>query len=151
MKISKILTKDVITVTSEITVKEIAKLMIKHDLTGIPVVENGKVVGIVTEGDLIMKKAHLHLPTYIQLLDSFLYLESTKEVEKDLKKILAVKAKDIMTKDFTTVKLDSTVEELANIMHEKHVNPIPVMDNEKTVGIVSRSDLVALIAEQNHQ
>lgn len=151
MKISKILTKDVITVTSETTVKEIAKLMIKHDLTGIPAVENGKVVGIVTEGDLIMKKTHLHLPTYIQLLDSFLYLESTKEVEKDLKKILAVEAKDIMTKDFTTVKLDSTVEELANIMHEKHVNPIPVMDNEKMVGIVSRSDLVALIAEQNHQ
>ncbi|MFC1686407.1 CBS domain-containing protein [Patescibacteria group bacterium] len=147
MKISKILTKDVVTITPETNIKEIAKLMIKHDLVGIPVVEDGKIAGIVTEGDLIMKKAHLHLPNYIQLLDSFLYLDNTQEIEKDLKKILAVKAKDIMTKDFVTVKLDSTVEDLASVMHEEHVNPIPVMDNDKMVGIASRADLIALIAE----
>lgn len=148
MKVSKILTKDVITISPDTTIKEVAQLLIKHDLVGLPVVENEKVVGIVTEGDLIMKKAHIHLPAYIQLLDSFLYLESGKEVEKDLQKILAVKVKDIMTKDFITVDLDSTVEELASIMHENHVNPIPVLDDKKLVGIVSRSDLVALIAEQ---
>ncbi len=148
MKISKILTRDVVTISPDVTIKEIAKLLIKHSLVGLPVVENDKVLGIVTEGDLIMKKAHLHLPAYIQLLDSFLYLESTKEVEKDLEKMLAVKAEDIMTKDFITVDLDSTVEELADIMHEKHVDPIPVLDDKKLVGIVSRSDLVALIAEQ---
>ncbi len=149
MKISKILTKDVVTIGPDTTVQEVARLMIKHELVGIPVVENDKLLGIVTEGDLIMKKAHLHLPAYIQLLDSFLYLNNTEEVEKDLQKILSVKAKDIMTKDSITVELDSTVEELANIMHENHANPIPVIDNGKLVGIVSRSDLVALIAEQN--
>ncbi len=149
MKISKILTKDVITVGPNTTVQEIARLMIKHELVGLPVVENDKLLGIVTEGDLIMKKARLHLPAYIQLLDSFLYLQNTKEVEKDLKKILSVKARDIMNTDPVTIELDSTVEDLANIMHENHANPIPVMDNGKLVGIVSRSDLVALIAEQN--
>ena len=149
MKLTKILSKEVITITPETGIKEIAQLMIHHGLTGLPVVEGNKVVGIVTEGDLILKKAHLHLPAYIQLLDSFLYLESTKEVERDLNKMLGVKAKEIMTKNPVTIELDATVEELADLMHQKHVNPIPVVDDGKLVGIVSRSDLVALIAEQN--
>lgn len=149
MKVSKILTHDVVTISPEATVQEIARLMIKHNLNGLPVIENDKLIGIVTEGDIIMKKAKLHLPNYIQLLDSFLYLGNPDEVEIDLKKILATKAKEIMTTNPVTIKLDSTVEELADIMHENHTNPIPVMDEDKMVGIVSRSDLIALIAEQN--
>ncbi len=65
MKISKILTKDVVTIGPDTTVQEVARLMIKHELVGIPVVENDKLLGIVTEGDLIMKKAHLWQVSYL--------------------------------------------------------------------------------------
>ncbi|MEW6408190.1 MAG: CBS domain-containing protein [Patescibacteria group bacterium] len=146
MKVRDIMTKKVVFCEINTPVSEISKKLIKYDLTGMPVVRNKKVVGIVTEADVIMQKSKIHIPNYIQLLDSFLYLEDPKEVKEEIKKILGTKAEDIMTPSVITIDADAKIEDLASLFEQEHINPVPVVKNGKLVGIVSRADIVRLLA-----
>lgn len=146
MKVSEIMSKEVIAVEAETPVNEIAKKLIKHDITGMPVVKGDEVIGIVTEDDVIMQEAKLHIPSYVNVLSSFLYLEDPDDVEADLKKILATSAKDLMTEQVVTISPDASIEDLATLFKEQDVNPVPVEEDGKLVGIVSRADVVALLA-----
>ena len=147
MKISDIMTKDVATAGATTPIKEVAQKLVDNHLTGMPVVKGDEVIGIITEADLIMQKAKLHMPMYIQLLDSFLYLEDTKEIEEDMHKIMGLTAEEVMTEDVVTMEADDTVENLATLIEEQHINPIPVTQDNKLVGIVSRSDIVKLLTK----
>lgn len=140
------MSKEVIAVEAETPVNEIAKKLIKHDITGMPVVKGDEVIGIVTEDDVIMQEAKLHIPSYVNVLSSFLYLEDPDDVEADLKKILATSAKDLMTEQVVTISPDASIEDLATLFKEQDVNPVPVEEDGKLVGIVSRADVVALLA-----
>lgn len=148
MKVRDIMTKKVIYCQANTPVSEIAKKLIKYDLTGMPVVEGKKVIGIVTEADVMMQRSKIHIPNYIQLLDSFLYLEDPKEVEEEIKKILGTTAKEIMTPNVITIDPEAKVEDLALLFEQEHVNPVPVVKNGKLVGIVSRADIVKLLAKK---
>jgi CBS domain-containing protein len=148
MKVRDIMTRKVIVCEAKTSVNEIAKKLVKHDITGMPVVFKEKVIGIVTEADIIMQKAKIHIPDYIQLLDSFLYLEDPKEVEEELKKILGMKAEEIMTANVVTINPDASISDLATLFEEEHINPIPVVKDGKLVGIVSRADIVKLLARE---
>lgn len=146
MKVSTIMNKNVITVTGDTKIKDVARVLIRYGFTGVPVVKKQEVIGIVTEADLIMQKAKIHIPKYIQLLDSYLYLENPAQVEEELHKILGLTAEEIMTKDVVTIQSDAPVEELATLIKEKHINPVPVVKGRRLVGIVSRADIVRLLA-----
>jgi len=149
MKVRDIMSSKVITCKAETPVNEIAKKLVKYDITGMPVVDDkNKVIGIVTEADIIMQKAKIHIPSYIQLLDSFLYLEDPREVEEELKKILGIKACDLMTPDVITIDPEASVSDLATLFEEEHINPVPVVKDGKLVGIVSRADIVKLLARE---
>lgn len=144
------MTKKSVTVEADTPVNEAAKKMIQYDLTGLPVVKGDEIIGIVTEADLIMQKAKLHVPTYINLLTSFLYLENPDDVGNELRKILATTAEEIMTKEVIKIDKDAKVTELATLFEEEHINPVPVVDkNNKLVGVVSRADIVRLLAREH--
>ena len=148
MKISEIMRKNITTCGEETSVKEIARILVENNLTGMPVVRGKEIVGIITEADIIMQRAKLHMPSYIQLLNSFLYLEDPGEVEDELKKILATRASELMTTEVVTVDPDYSVEDVASLIEEEHINPVPVVRDETLVGIVSRSDIVKLLARE---
>ncbi len=138
-----VMTTDVITVTQEATVEEVAKIITDSKVSGVPVVnEQGKLVGIVSEGDIIARSKNLHIPTHFQLLGGVIYLEGTKKLEADLKKMIAVQVKDLMTEEVFSVKPEATIEEVATLMIEQKINRVPVVVNEKVVGIISRADIV---------
>ncbi|TDX50948.1 CBS domain-containing protein [Orenia marismortui] len=143
----EIMTKEVITVTPEQTVKEVAKVLTDNKISGVPVLEDGEVVGIVSEGDLIVRDKKLNFPNYVYFLDSVFYLESFEKFEKDFKKMVGVKVKDIMTTDLITVSPDTSVEDIATILTEDEVNRVPVLQDDKLIGIVSRGDIVRYISE----
>ncbi|WP_018249300.1 CBS domain-containing protein [Orenia marismortui] len=143
----EIMTKEVITVTPEQTVKEVAKVLTDNKISGVPVLEDGEVVGIVSEGDLIVRDKKLNFPNYVYFLDSVFYLESFEKFEKDFKKMVGVKVKDIMTTDLITVSPDTSVEDIATILTEDEVNRVPVIQDAKLIGIVSRGDIVRYISE----
>ena len=143
LKARDIMTADVVTVTPQTTVEELARILIERHINGAPVVDDtGNLVGVVTEHDLISKEKRLHIPTVVQIFDAFIYLESSKRFEGDLKKMLGTKVGDICSSPVVTVEEDATVTELATIMSEKDVHLLPVMSGGQMVGVVGKEDIL---------
>lgn len=144
------MTKNVIFCSPFDSIKEAARLMYLNGLSGLPVVDElDRVVGIVTEQDLVKMEEPVHIPKMLGILGSFLYLDNPAngdEIEKQLEVLTAAKIQQIMTAPVTTAKPDDSVETLAEIFLHKKANPVPVVADGKLVGIVSRADIVKLIA-----
>ncbi|HVC34319.1 MAG TPA: CBS domain-containing protein [Chloroflexota bacterium] len=149
MQVSDLMTRQVITVQPETPVAEIARAMVQHDVSGVPVVDHdGNLVGIVTETDLVVQNANVHFPTFLQILDARIYLSDTRHFEDELRKALGTVAADVMTREVETVKPNDDVSVAATLMVDKDLNPIPVVENGKLVGIISRSDIIRHILAQ---
>ncbi|AOT71699.1 CBS domain-containing protein [Geosporobacter ferrireducens] len=144
MKAKDIMNRQIITVTEEMTVDETARILLDNKISGVPVVdEQNKVIGIVSETDLIYREKHLHIPSFISILDGVIFLESTKELEYQVRKMAAFKVKDVMTKKVLTIHEDTELEDIVDKIVEKKINRLPVIDSEgKLVGIVTRSDIL---------
>ena len=142
-----VMVKKVITINKNASVAELSELLIKNKISGVPVVDDsGKLVGIATEGDLIVRDADLHFPRYFKLLDSIIYLESLNKFMRNLRKYLGTKVEDVMTSKVKIVKEDTPVNVVANIMIRDNVNRVPVLDNDgNLVGIITRADIVKLM------
>ena len=150
MTVKEIMTKNVIACQASTSVKEAARLMYLNGLTGLPVLnEKDQVVGMITEYDLMKIEGRLHLPVTFALLGSIVYLENPlhgDEIQKQLEELMATKVEMLMTKDVVTISGDAPLEDLAEVFLHKKVNPVPVVEDGKLVGIVSRADIVKLIA-----
>ena len=137
------MTKEVITIKPEATVEELARLLIKHKISGVPVVDDKKkFIGIVTENDLISQNKRLHIPTVMRLFDAFIMLESPGRIEKEIKRMTAITVNDIYTKEAITVTEGTPVQDLATIMSKKRVHLIPVVEGKKILGIIGKIDLI---------
>jgi CBS domain-containing protein len=141
--VADVMVTDVVTVTPDMGVKEFAELLREKRIGGAPVVDaDGRLVGIVSEGDLMALDADLHFPHYIQFLDSVIYLESAKKFEERLKKAVAATVADIMTDEVKTVRPDDPVRKAATLMSDHRFDRVPVVDGGKVVGIVGRHDVL---------
>jgi CBS-domain-containing membrane protein len=144
-----IMTKDVITVTPATSVEELASLLVKHQISGVPVLDDaGILYGMVTENDLISQNKRLHIPTVVSFLDAAIYLESSKKFEQEVKRLTATKVEDICTRRVVTIKEETPLVDIATIMDEKKVHLLPVLRNNKVVGIVGKRDMVKAVAQQ---
>jgi CBS domain-containing protein len=145
--VKDVMVTDVVTIDPEATVEDLAHLLAKKHLGGVPVVEaSGQLVGIVTESDLVAMDTDLHFPFYIQFLDSFIYLESRKKFEERLRKTVGAFVKDVMTDGVHTVHPEDSVRQVASLMTEHRINRIPVVDADgKLVGIVGRHEVLTAI------
>ena len=144
--VADIMVRDVLTVTPDLGVKEFAELLRERHIGGAPVVDDdGRLVGIVTEGDLMALDADLHFPFYIQFLDSVIYLESAKKCEERLKRAVAATVADIMTSNVRTVRPDDPVRKAATLMSEHRFDRVPVVDGGRVVGIVGRHDVLKVL------
>lgn len=140
---SDIMTPRVITVKRETGIKELARILYENHINGVPVVDDeGALVGIICESDLIRKDKKLHIPTVVALFDAVFYLESPRKMEKEIARINAAKVEDLYTRDVITVEEKTSVEEIATIMSQKRVYTIPVMDGTRMVGILGKADLI---------
>jgi CBS-domain-containing membrane protein len=138
-----IMTKDVITVTDDTPIKILSELFIKHRVNGFPVLdEEGQLVGIITEKNLIERNKNLHIPTVIALFDAVIYLESGKKFEEEVKRLNATQVKDIYTPNAVTVSPDTSFDEIASLMADKSIHSIPVVDGKKIVGIIGKLDII---------
>jgi len=152
MNAQKIMTWNVVTVKEDLLVKDLAKILSENRISGVPVVDDaGKVIGIVTENDLIDQTKKIHIPTVVSIFDSFLFLESTEKLEKDLKKMAASTVKDICSREIVSVNIDAPLDEIATLMSEKKVHTLPVMDGGKLVGVIGKSDIIRTLALNGNQ
>ncbi len=139
-----IMTKKVITVNQDTSIEELSELLLDNNISGVPVVDNeGKVVGIATEGDIIVKDTNLYFPRYFKLLDSIIYLESLTEFKNSLKKHFATKVSEIMTTEIVSCTAETNIDDIASMMVENKINRIPVLTEDKKLeGIITRADIV---------
>lgn len=142
-----IMTADPATVGPEALVTDAAKIMTEKNIGALPVVDDGELIGLVTEGDLIMQDVKLEFPSYIHLLDGFImYPPSTAKFEHELKKAVAATVRDVMTAEPVTIQGDAPIEDVATLLSEREVSRLPVLDGAELIGIVSKHDIVRAIA-----
>jgi CBS domain-containing protein len=143
LKAKDIMTTDVITVVPDTTIEELSRMLIKHKISGAPVVDdNGDLIGIVTENDLISQNKRLHIPTIMRLFDAYIVLESPARIEKEIKRMAASTVGEICTKNVITITENTPVDDIATIMSEKKVHLIPVVEGKKIKGIIGKIDLI---------
>jgi len=140
---SDIMTTEVITVKMETSLKDLAEILYKNRINGVPVVDDdGLVIGIICESDLVRKDKKLHIPTVVALFDAVFYLESSKNLEKEIKRINATTVEELFTREVVTVDEKTPIDEIATLMTQKKIYTIPVMDGKRLVGIVGKGDVI---------
>lgn len=148
LRVRDIMQSDVVTARPDTTVRELADLLAQNKISGVPVVDaENRVVGMVSEADVIVQDADLHFPYYVQLLDGIIYLESVRKFEERLRKTFGTKVADIMTENVIAVSPDASIHEAVTLMADHKVNRLPVTEERRLVGIVTRGDVVRAIAE----
>lgn len=140
-----IMTRDVISVFPETSLIEAARIISEHGFDGVPVIDQDKkLVGILTEYDLISKGSAMHLPTFQKLIQELPVLGKDKpQFSEEVRMLSELTVKDVMNMDPLTLPPDTTFEEVVKTFRDHHrVNPIPVVDdNNKVVGVISRFDV----------
>ncbi|MFN3920838.1 MAG: HPP family protein [Caldimicrobium sp.] len=137
IKAKDIMNPQVIFASPEETLEEIVRKLVKAKISGLPIVENEKVIGLLSEKDIFKK---LEIDINFKCLSIFLNLEKTIQSWERLKK---TKAKEIMTTPAITIEENSSVEEVFKIMKLHKINRIPVVNSQgKLVGIITREDLL---------
>jgi CBS domain-containing protein len=137
------------TVAMDAPVEDVVRTLREHELPGLPVVDpEGRCVGMVTEADLVLPddEGDLHIPHYINLFGGTIFLEPLGRFEERLRKAFASRAEDMMTRDPQTVPPDASVREAARIIHESGHNRLPVVEDGRLVGVVTRVDVLGALA-----
>ena len=144
MRATDVMTTNVVTVTPETTVQDLATLLINHGISGVPVVDAAdELIGIVSEGDLLHRAEtgteRRTARRRTRWLDS---LAAERELARDYVKSHSRTVGDIMTREVITVSETTELAEIANLLEVKRVKRVPVVRDGKVVGIVSRANLV---------
>ena len=146
MHVRSLMTRDVLTVHTDTPVSDVARLMYEHGVSGVPVLDaQERMVGVITETDLIVRNGRLEMPLFLQILDAFVPLERPSHLRSRLQHMLGTHAEDVMSRDPHTIAPDAEVEDLVDLMVKRGANPVPVVEGSRIVGIVSRSDLVRMM------
>ena len=147
MQARDIMTTDVVTVQPQTPVGEIARLLAEKQISGVPVVDDeGRLQGIVTEADLVVRAARLHFPRYIPFLEGVISLENPKRYEEQVETVLATTAEEIRTPEVITSGPEASVEEIATLMADRNINRVVVTEGERVAGIVTRADVIRTLA-----
>ena len=142
-RVKHIMTVDVVSVSPTASVGRIARLMHERAISGIPVVDiDRRVVGMVTDLDLIILNTRIESPHFLPLLDGRIPLETPSHFKRRIEHAAGTTAKELMSESVITVGPEEDVETLAALMVKEHVNPVPVVEDGRLVGVVSRADLI---------
>lgn len=153
MKIEEIMTENVVSCGPDEPVKHVAQMLREHKVGGIPVVQDGEVAGMITENDILKllevpeRDSQLWLPSPFEIIEVPLReLIGWEEAGRALEDVGARKVGDVMSKPAITASPDETLETVASRMVKNNVHRMPVVDDGKLVGIVTRQDIISGLA-----
>ena len=147
MRARDIMTTTLFTVRRETPVRDVIQLLLERRVSGVPVVDGERVVGIISEGDLILRESAHRPRGGMAFLFQQLFEDHAKLAEQ-YRRAHGLVAEDVMTRGVVTVQPGTPVEEIAHLMAERHIKRVPVVDDDRLVGIVSRADVLRAAAER---
>ena len=142
MKTSDVMTRNVLTVGRETSVANAIRVMLDHNVSGLPVLDNGKVVGIVTEGDLLRRSetgTERHRPRWLEIL------MGPGRMAGEYVRTHGRRVEEIMTTDVISVAGDTPLDEVVGLMERRRIKRVPVIEGDVLVGVVSRLDLLRAV------
>ena len=154
MLVSKLMSKKVITVDENETLFHVLKKFVKHNISGMPVMKGRKLVGVVTESDIVgaidafSPKIHYDRETGFGLILAALKCGDCFEAAKsEMMGSKKLRVKGFMAKNPITIGPDEAVEKAARLMIKHKVNRLPVLKNGKLIGIIARADLIKALGK----
>lgn len=140
-KVKDVVNRNLITVSPSSSFEEVINIM-KKGVGKVPVLENEKVVGIITRDDILVKEGKFPLPPVIAFWEVMITLPGNKEYQEKLNKFSSYKVENIMSKVKMYSSLEDNLEDVVTEMLNKKISYTLVLENEKLVGIVTKSDLI---------
>ncbi len=153
MPYSKVLASDIMNATPphchmDTSVDAIVRRFAAEDISGMLVVDDDqRLLGVITESDLIDQQRNLHVPTAIALFDMVIPLGEAK-FEQELSNMQAMTVGDLVQVDVVTVTVDQDLNDIASIMGDKHIHHLPVLDGDAMVGLICKHDVIKALV--NH-
>lgn len=142
-----IMTREVITFSPETSVAEAARVLLEKHINGAPVVKDGRIVGILTQSDLVTQQKQLNLPSLFTIFDAVIPLTSTAKVEREMEKIAALTVGQAMTPEPVSVTPDTNIEDIAGLMVDRKLHTLPVVVDGHVVGIIGMEDILRTLAK----
>jgi CBS domain-containing protein len=150
--VSQMMRHDTRSVTRETPIGDVARILSDDALSSVPVVEDGRVVGVVGQSDLLfqeLQEEESRLPQGFPILGAVVFLEPVDRWRDEVRKAFGVTAGDVMESEPVTVAPDTPAHEAARLMVDRDVNRLPVVDGEgRVVGVISRADIVRALAAE---
>jgi CBS-domain-containing membrane protein len=149
-KARDIMTADPVTVTDSTGVQEVAQVLLDSHHHGVPVVDAGnRLIGVVTDADLVDSTKRIHLPTMITILDTLIPIAGFKQYSEDLRKATATTAGDLCTRGVDYVLPEADMNDVATLLSEHHIHLVPVVDaDEKLLGVITNTDIIRVLTQQ---
>lgn len=139
----EIMTSEVVTVTPETSLKDLVNKFVETRLGNMPVVDDaGKLVGLISESDLIEQQKPLHIPTVMAIFDGVFYLDSEKDFKEQVDRLTATTVGELCNKKPVICSPEATVRDLAGLMSKHKVHLLPVVEDGNMIGVVARLDLI---------
>jgi CBS domain-containing protein len=146
LKARDIMTREIVSVGLETSLKDLAAKFVETRVSNMPVVDdNGDLQGVVSETDLVEQQKPLHIPTVMAFFDGVFYLDSEKRFQEQVDRVTAQTVGEICNRKPVTCSPEATVREIAGLMTTNKAHLIPVMENGKLVGVVARLDLIRAV------
>ncbi|MGK7939813.1 MAG: CBS domain-containing protein [Crocosphaera sp.] len=149
--VAEVMTQNPITVTTQTPLSDAVKILAEKKISGLPVVDdNGKLLGVISETDLMWQETGVEPPPYIMILDSVIYLQNPARYDKEIHKALGQTVGEVMTDKPISIKATQSLKEAAYMMHEKKIRRLPVIDenNTKVIGILTQGDIIRTMAQE---
>ena len=146
--VSEVMTRPVISVTPQTPLQEAVKLLSEHHISGLPVVDGGKLVGELSEQQLMARETGFEAGPYVMLLDSVIYLKNPLQWDKEVHQVLGNSVGELMAGHPHICKPDLALPAAAKLLQDRRTQRLFVVDGQQAlVGVLTRGDVVRALAE----
>ncbi len=129
-------------------IEDISKRFSNEGITGMMVVdEEHRLLGMITESDLIDQQARLHVPTALALFDMVIPI-GEKRFEQELQRLRALNAENLMQEDVQTIAPDDGLDHIASLMADEHVHHLPVIEDDEVLGLITKHDVICALVQR---